>query len=91
MATLQAVRSEVATLREKVEKQSLSSNKPSGSGDKRSKRACKKCTDENTVDSCDHCFHCGSSEHWSKGCRNRESGRIQASGNRPRLQLRDKE
>ena len=89
MATLQAVKSEMATLREKVEKQSLSSSKAS-TGEKRPKRACKKCTEENVADKCDHCFHCGSSEHWSMGCRKRESGRMQASGNRQRLQLRDK-
>ena len=90
MATLQAVQSEMATLREKMEMQSLNSSKTNNEG-KRSKRACRKCTDENKVDHCDLCFYCGNSEHWSKGCCKRGNGRMPASGNQRRLQLKDKE
>ena len=87
IATLQAVRSEMAALKLKVENQQPKETQATfrGTRDRRPKRACKKCTDENVIDRCEHCFYCASSDHWSKGCRQK-----QMSGNRQGLSLRDK-
>ena len=64
MATLQAVRSEMAVLKLKVENQQPSNNQasPRETRERRPKRACKKCVDGNVVDQCDHCFYCGNSD-----------------------------
>ena len=93
MAALQAVRSELTTLKESVERNltneerftrplPVNQNLQGYQGP----RGCIDCQKEGKGQLCDHCHICGSSDHWARGCRKRRSG----PGNRRGLQPRDR-
>ena len=98
MAVLQAVRSELATLKESVERNQsneerfttappVNQNQQSYQGP----RGCPSCQKERKGKLCDHCHVCGSSDHWARGCRKRYSrGEKSCQGNRWGLQPRDR-
>ena len=67
IATLQAIQSQLGTLRQDVN--TLKANSPSTSSEGRyTKSRCKTCVTDNN-EFCDHCFKCGSSEHFARGCK----------------------
>ena len=98
MAALQAVRSELATLKETIEKnraddERLTSTPPGSQNQQWYRRpiGCPSCQAKGRGESCDHCHICGSSDHWARGCRKKNSGGDKAgSGNRRGLQPRDR-
>jgi hypothetical protein len=65
------LRTQIAELREVVAK---SSQPPSQRSRRSQARKCRACSDSN-ISVCNHCWHCGSSEHFSRGCRNRMRSR----------------
>ena len=76
MAALQEVRSELATLKESVEKnrgnEEQLTGTPLGSQNQQWYRrplGCTSCQAKGRGESCDHCHICGSSDHWARGCR----------------------
>ena len=98
MAAIQEVRSELATLKESIEKnlaedQQLTST-PLGSQNQqwyRRPMGCPSCQAKGRGDLCDHCHICGSSDHWARGCRKKNSsGEKAGSGNRHGLRPRDR-
>ena len=100
MAALQAVRSELATLKEtvensrsKVDPQAMVHVSPRNHNQQwhARSRGCTSCQTEEKGETCDHCYICGSGEHWARGCRQRSEGSERpASGNRRGLQPRDR-
>ena len=98
MAAIQEVRSELATLKESIEKnraedQQLTST-PLGSQNQqwyRRPMGCPSCQAKGRGASCDHCHICGSSDHWARGCRKKNSsGEKAGPGNRHGLRPRDR-
>lgn len=98
MAAIQEVRSELATLKESIEKnrtedQRLTST-PLGSQNQqwyRRPMGCSSCQAKGRGESCDHCQICGSSDHCARGCRKKNSsGEKAGSGNRHGLRPRDR-
>lgn len=89
-AALDAVRADVASLREVVDKaltQDPANTNPPGKAantPRKPRRKCQKCQD-NGEQYCDHCFKCGSQEHFARGCRKGKS-----EGNDNRLQPWDR-
>ena len=98
MAELQAVRSELATLKESIEKNRAEDDRLTstslGSQNQqwyRQPLGCPNCQAKGRGESCDHCHICGSSDHWARGCRKKNSSGDRAgSGNRRGLQPRDR-
>lgn len=100
MAALQAVRAELATLKETVENSRSKVDPPAmvhmSSRNQNQQwharpRGCTRCQTEERGETCDHCYICGSGEHWARGCRQRSEGSERpASGNRRGLRLRDR-
>ena len=98
MAALQAVRSELATLKESIEKNRAKDERltstPLGSQNQRwycQPLGCPSCQAKGKGESCDHCHISGSNDHWARGCRKKNSGGDKAgSGNRCGLKLRDR-
>ncbi len=98
MAALQAVCSELATLKESVEKnraneERLTSTPPVPQNQQWYRRpvGCSSCQAKGRGELCDHCHICGSSDHWARGCKNKRSSSDKAgSGNRRGLQPRDR-
>ena len=98
MAVLQAVRSELAILKESVERNQsdeerftsappVNQNQQSYQGP----MGCPSCQKERKGELCDHCHVCGSSDHWACGCRKRCSrGEKSCQGNRWGLQPKDR-
>ena len=97
MAALQRVRSELTTLKESIEKNQAEDERltitPQGSQNQQWYRrplGCPNCQAKGRGESCDHCYICGSSDHWARGCRKKNSGGDkEGSGNRHGLQPRD--
>lgn len=98
MAALQAVCSELATLKKSVEKnraneERLTSTPPVPQNQQWYRRpvGCSSCQAKGKGELCDHCHICGSSDHWARGCKNKYSRSDKAgSGNRHGLQPRDR-
>ena len=98
MAALQEVRAEHATLKESFEKNRANEEQltgtPLGSQNQQWHRrplGCTSCQAKGRGESCDHCHICGSSDHWARGCRKKNSSGDKAgSGNRHGLQPRDR-
>ena len=98
MAELQAVRSEPATLKESIEKNRAEDERltstPLGSQNQQwycRPLGCPNCQANGRGESCDHYHICGSSDHWARGCRKRNSSGDKAgSGNRRGLQPRER-
>ena len=85
-ATLEAVQTELAELKTKVNANSTgmpSHNFANRSNGKRKRPMCKAC-EESNVSRCDHCFKCGSNGHFARGCTR------SASGNEAPLSPRDR-
>ena len=97
-AELQAVRSELATLKESIEKNRAEDERltstPLGSQNQQWYRrplGCPTCQAKGRGESCDHFHVCGSSDHWARGCRKKNSSGDRAgSGNRRGLQPQDR-
>lgn len=85
MADVAVIRKQLSDLQNTMQtsKPPFSANQPSSR-----RRGCNRCFQENRGDTCDHCFRCGSSEHFARGCRNRNLNR---SGNGERLLPRDEQ
>ena len=98
MAVLQAVRLELAALKESVERQQsnekrFTSAPPVNQNQQsyRGPRGCPSCQKERKGELCDHCHVCGSPDHWARGCRKRYSrGENSGQGNTRALQPRDR-
>ena len=98
MAALQAVRSELATLKESVERnrsneERFNSGPPINQNQQwyQGPRGCISCQKEGRGELCNHCHICGGSDHWARGCRKRNTSYDKASsGNRRGLQPRDR-
>ena len=98
MAALQAFRSELATLKESIEKNGAEDERltiiPSGPQNQQWYRrplGCPNSQAKGRGESCDNCHMCGSSDHWARSCRKKNSGGDNAgSGNKHGLQLRDR-
>ena len=98
MAALQEVRSQLATLKESVEKDRadrdrLTKTPPESQDYQRyqTHMGCPSCQSKGRGELCDHCHVCGSSEHWARGCRKKNSSGDKAgSGNRRGLRPRDR-
>ena len=98
MAALQAVCSELATLKKSVEKNRaneewLTSTPPVPQNQQWYRRPvdCSSCQAKGRGELYDHCHICGSSDHWARGCRKKNSSSDKAgSGNRRGLQPRDR-
>ena len=98
MAALQAVCSELPTLKESVEKNRaneewLTSTPPVPQNQQWCGRpvGCSNCEAKGRGKLYDHCHICGSSDHWARGCRKKNSSSDKAgSGNRRGLQPRDR-
>ena len=100
MAALQAVRSELATLsmKESIEKNRAEDERltiiPSGPQNQQWYRrplGCPNSQAKGRGESCDYCHVCGSSDHWARSCRKKNSGGDNAgSGPKHGLQLRDR-
>ena len=68
IATLQAIQSQLGTLR--LDVNNLKASGYSSSSERRPSRPrCKTCTNDN-IDYCDHCLKCGASDHFARGCKN---------------------
>ena len=66
VATLQAIQSQLGTLRQDVNQ--LRANAVLGNQNRPSRPMCKRCTtDKNEF--CDHCFRCGATDHFARGCK----------------------
>ena len=92
MATLEAVQSDIAVLKEGVNFQNAPERQrgtPRRPFQNQRRRICKGSQKANQ-DFCDHCFRCGSSDHFARGCR-RGATTTPDQGNGRRLQLRDRE
>ena len=93
MAALQEVHSQLATLKESVEKDRadrdrLTKTPPEPQDYQRyqTPMVCPSCQAKGRGELWDHCNVCGSSEHWARGCRKKNSSGDKAgSGNRRRL------
>ena len=96
MAALQAVSSELATLKEplennRAEDERLIITTSQNQQWYRRPLGCASCQTKGRRESYDHCHICGSSGHWVRGCRKKNSGGDKAgSGNRHGLQPRDR-
>ena len=92
MATLEAVQSDIAVLKEAVNSQNAPERERGPSRhpfQNQRRRVCIGCQRANQ-DFCDHCFRCGSSDHFARGCR-RGATTTADQGNGRRLQPRDRE
>ena len=67
LASLNALKADLDTLKDKFNKKSQQPNPRS----KARKSACQNCVSKGMEMSCDHCFVCGSAEHFARGCRKR--------------------
>ena len=98
MAALQVGRSELATLKESVERdrsneERFNSTPPVNQNQQwyQGPRGCISCQKGGKGELCDHCHICGSSDHWARGCRKRNTSYEKAgSGNRRGLPPRDR-
>ena len=92
MATLEAVQSDIAVLKEAVNSQNAPDREkglPRRPFQNQRRRVCPGCQRANQ-DFCDHCFSCGSSDHFARECR-KGATTTPDQGNRRRLQPRDRE
>ena len=86
-ATLEAVQSELAELKTRVNASHNSGSVPNsnlasnGTNGRRKRRMCTAC-EESNANRCNHCFKCGSNDHFARGCK--------SSGNANALQPRDR-
>ena len=74
MAVLKAVRSELATLKESVERNQSNEERPTSAPplnqnqqSYQGPRGCPSCQKERKGELCDHCHVCGSGDHWARG------------------------
>ena len=72
-ADLKALKAEVDQLRQEMGKRNPQPMGPDQERKKRTFRQCRWCEENKSSSKCDHCFKCGSSEHFSRGCRQKNS------------------
>ena len=72
-ADLKALKAEVDQLRQEMGKRNPQPMGPDQERKKRTFRQCRLCEENKSSGKCDHCFKCGSSEHFSRGCRQKNS------------------
>lgn len=86
VAALEAVQSDLASLKEAFNKSQVSVPKDTTTGGQRSQRRrtlCQACKDSGE-EKCNHCYKCGSTEHYARGCK-------KFQGNDRRLRPGDRE
>ena len=94
MPALQAVRSELATLKEELSRRQAIDQYPTRISEPTiipSTYRLSQLSSKGRGESCDHCHICASSDHWARGCRKKNTGGNKAgSGNRRRLHPQDR-
>lgn len=70
---LKALKAEVDQLRQDMGKRNPQTFGTDQERKRRTFRQCQWCEQSKSDDKCDHCFKCGSSEHFSRGCKQKRS------------------
>ena len=80
MTSLEAVKADVVMIKEAMTARKLVTPGKTRNSAK-SPSACESCLGKDHAERCDHCFVCGSSEHFGRGCKQKETktGKLEAA------------